>query len=147
MKHISARGKQVGLITKSDEVLLWNIGGSLISIERPEIQTSGGSHSSPEAIVFHPLIDGHFFVFYHDRADTGMLLTPPFSSLMYLPKNSKLNIVRIDGVMADCSAQKVFLCRNLSEEPTLPHTTPVSHLSWIQNFTGEKKTWISELCV
>ena len=65
---MSAHRRDVGLITKSNEVLIWEVGGSLTSIARPEIQTS------PEAIVFHPLHDGHFFIFCHNWPDVGMSL-------------------------------------------------------------------------
>jgi hypothetical protein len=72
---MSARGKHVGLITKVNEVLVWNIGGSLISVERPEIQKSVGLYWSPEAIIFHPLNEEHFFIFHHEWPGTGTL--PP----------------------------------------------------------------------
>jgi hypothetical protein len=71
---MSARHNQVGLITRSNEVLLWNIGGSLTSVERPEIPKSGNdAYCSPEAIIFHPVNHGHFFIFYHVWPPTGML--------------------------------------------------------------------------
>jgi hypothetical protein len=71
---MSAHDKQVGLITISDEVLVWNVGRSLTSLEQPEIPKSEGSYWSPEAIIFHPLDAEHSFIFYHDWPGAGLLV-------------------------------------------------------------------------
>ena len=110
---MSARGKHVGLITKANEVLVWNIGGSLISVQRPKIQESESTYWSPEAIVFHPFNERHFFIVYHDWPGTGTLLRElPLRTVselwvMDLPPAGRPKIIRLSDyshnyVLQDC---------------------------------------------
>lgn len=150
MKYLSARGKWVGLVTKSNEMLLWSVGGSLTSIEQLEIPKSEGSYWAPEAITFHPLNDGHFFIFYHNWPDTGMLIQEfvggkyhtsyrtDWSDLKDSPgmKNLDLRIVRVlsNGLCSIGWDVSLRYCKASSEVKTfnmytcefgaMPHPSP-----------------------
>lgn len=76
-KYMSARNKQLGIITIKNEILLWRVGGSIVYIERPELQIEQPEKDipwSPEAILFHPLKQGHFFIFNQDWPGPGVLV-------------------------------------------------------------------------
>lgn len=49
---------QVGLVTNTDEILIWDIQGKV-----REIETSMAG-LAPFGILFHPVNKDHFFVFY-----------------------------------------------------------------------------------
>jgi hypothetical protein len=99
-RHMAVRNKQVGIITFSNEIFVWNVGGSLTSVEAPKIriteneyfqskmrntqdsyviecdsgQPETQNHWLPEAIFFHPVQQGHFFIFYHNWPGKGILV-------------------------------------------------------------------------
>jgi hypothetical protein len=52
------------LITDSDEVLIWNIGGPLTSIDTSKARKLMTSNWTISAVVFHPYEKDHFFVLY-----------------------------------------------------------------------------------
>ena len=108
---MSARGKYVGLITKANEVLVWNFGGSLISVQRPEILEPENTYWSPEAIVFHPLNERHFFIIYLNWPGTGTLVCElPLKTVselwvMDLPPAGRLEIIRLSDYSHNCVLQ------------------------------------------
>jgi hypothetical protein len=59
VSQISAYGSQVGLITGSSDILVWNIQGQV-----REIKISRGDLGKPFALLFHPSDKEHFFIFY-----------------------------------------------------------------------------------
>lgn len=74
IKFISARRKQVGIIT-SKEILLWNVGGLITEIEKPEISSEHGKRNwSTDSIIFHPVEEDHFFVFCMDPRGTDFIV-------------------------------------------------------------------------
>ena len=83
-KSVSARNNQVGIVTKSNEILLWNVGGALTSIDLPPLLREW----CPEAIVFHPLKKGCCFVYYIDlpgnMVRVGEFLDGEYCSAQYV---------------------------------------------------------------
>jgi len=80
-KHISVRGSYAAIITNGNEVLIWKIGGSIKSIDRPpsNVQIPGvpqGEGWMPEAMVFHPSKEGHMFIFHAGKSTYAVLSHP-----------------------------------------------------------------------
>lgn len=72
-RHISAQRKQVGIVTNSDEVLIWKVGGGLQSI----ITSNAAAELTeltkrPLAVAFHPDDEQSYFVVY-----TALNAVPP----------------------------------------------------------------------
>jgi hypothetical protein len=57
IRHMSAYRSQVGLITKSNEALVWHIGGPLKLLDTSEIHEKlvGYSQWDAAAVLFHPV--------------------------------------------------------------------------------------------
>jgi hypothetical protein len=72
LKFASARDEHVGLITRSNQLLLWSVGGSLLSIERSGIEQ--WEECTPNQFIFHPLHYGHFFIFYSDSRGSKLMV-------------------------------------------------------------------------
>lgn len=74
---MSARSKQVGIILSQNLFYIWEVGGDVIPIQPPQIRIEPSEKVgawSPEAILFHPLKHGHFFIFYNDWPGAGILV-------------------------------------------------------------------------
>jgi hypothetical protein len=72
--RISAQQKQVGILTTAYQVLIWTIGGSLISVDTSAVYDYLSDFSSRQGlVVFHPLQQRCFFVIH---VATPILLPP-----------------------------------------------------------------------